>query len=360
MGDIGSPHDHFFRMAFGRPEVARDFLHHYLSQPVRDLVDLSTLTPHKDSFVDEELRDHFSDLLYEVRLHSEKPAYVYLLFEHKSYSEPLIAFQLLRYMVRIWEVVPRGAKNKLRSIIPLVLYHGERVWKVKLNFGSLFEGPEELKRYFPDFEYHLIDLSDYSDEEIIGEVLLQASLLLLKHIFDPALAERLPDIFGLLRELAQQQTGLEYLYAVLRYVSQAGKTVTEEDLRQAVETAFSKEGGALVATIAERWTEQGFEKGIEQGIKQGIELGKQEGIQLGKQAGRHEGLLAGIEMALELRFGEAGLQLLSEVQKTEDLEALRALYAGIITATTLDELRERLQSRTTEQKSQPEEESDET
>lgn len=103
MDKINHPHDHFFQHTFAISEVVTDFLNLYLPTEVRQLLDLTTLELTKDSFVDEALQDHFSDLLYKLRLQNGTMARVYLLFEHKSYPAELVAFQLLRYMVRIPE-----------------------------------------------------------------------------------------------------------------------------------------------------------------------------------------------------------------------------------------------------------------
>ena len=42
------------------------------------------------------MQQHQADLLYQVRLHDGQIAYVYFLFEHKSYPDRLVALQLLR------------------------------------------------------------------------------------------------------------------------------------------------------------------------------------------------------------------------------------------------------------------------
>jgi len=65
-------------------------------------IDLESLTMVKDSFVEKELRQHFSDLLYTVH-HQQGELYLYFLFEHKSSPDPWVGLQLLRYQVRIWE-----------------------------------------------------------------------------------------------------------------------------------------------------------------------------------------------------------------------------------------------------------------
>ena len=329
MDEIKQPHDHFFQHSFARREVAADFLRNYLPEPVRRLLDLDTLELTKDSFVDEALRDHFSDLLYQLRLRDGSTARVYLLFEHKSYPAELVAFQLLRYMVRIWEEMLREEPEAgLRPIIPLVLYHGRTQWHVQQNFGALLQGPEELRPYWPEFNYELYDLTRYSDADLVGAAMLQVTLQVMKHIFSGELAQRLPGILGLLQELARQETGLEFLYTVLRYVSQSGRNVTAADIQQAVVTVFPEEGAVLMATAAEQWMERGKE------------LGKQEGIVIGKQEGERNGLLAAIELGLELKFGATGLQLLPAIYHVTDLDVLRALYKGVKAAQRLAELQE--------------------
>jgi hypothetical protein len=55
---------------------------------------------------------------------------------------------------------------------------------------------------------------------------------------------------------------------------------------------------------------------------------------------REEGLLEGIEAFLEFRFGAAGVQLMPEVRKLEDVDKLRAVLQAVKTATTLDEVRQ--------------------
>jgi predicted transposase/invertase (TIGR01784 family) len=96
MSEIRNPHDLFFRKTFSRIEIAHNFIENYLPAEVVAAVDLETLKLQKDSFIDEELQEHFSDLLYQVQLRDGSEANVYFLLEHKSSPDVLVAFQLLR------------------------------------------------------------------------------------------------------------------------------------------------------------------------------------------------------------------------------------------------------------------------
>ena len=79
-----------------------------------------------------------SDLLYTAKYESNRDLYLYLLFEHKSYPEPHIAFHLLRYMIQIWEKdLKNNSSLPLYPIVPLVFYHGKEEWKIATDFKSI-------------------------------------------------------------------------------------------------------------------------------------------------------------------------------------------------------------------------------
>jgi len=271
MADITNPHDRFFKEVFSRPDVAEDFLIHFLPPNISSLLRPGTFRLSKGSFVDANLKEYFSDLLYQVQFQGGEKGFVYILFEHKSYPAPDIAFQILRYMTRIWEHVPKMPASRLPVVIPIVLYHGSVRWKVPLNFASLYQAPESLNEGLWDFTYTLCDLSVYTDEEIKLGVMARVALLLLKHIHSKDLAQRLKDIFGLLRAM-KEQTALEFLETVMRYLGAAAGTVTMEDCRKAVEATFPETGERFM----ERWIDEIAAERHQDWLREGIEAGRKE------------------------------------------------------------------------------------
>ncbi len=276
MADITNPHDRFFKEVFSRPDVAEDFLFHYLPPDVSGLLRPGTFRLSKGSFVDANLKEYFSDLLYQVDFHSGEQGFVYILFEHKSYPAPDIAFQLLRYMTRIWEHAPKHPGGSLPAVIPVVLYHGSREWKIPLNFASLYRAPESLKGSLWDFTYTLCDLSAYTDGEIKLGVMARVALLLLKHVRSQDLPQRLRGIFGLLRAM-NEQTALEFLETVLRYLGAAAETVTMKDCLEAVQATFTETGEIfmerwieeIAAERHQEWRAEGLREGVREGLKDG-------------------------------------------------------------------------------------------
>ena len=205
---LGSVHDNLFRYAMRHTEVAQAFIRHYLPTELSEQFDLSTLKIHKDTFIDPELQEFFADTLYEASLVDGSRGGFYFLFEHKSFPKRQTVFDLLGYMVRIWQQQAQQKSKyeqlKLKPIVPIVLYHGPKGWTKVRSFGQLFDEqlPEEFKRFVPDYDYILCDtscvstsLSEYSDEEIKGEVLLRIVWLIFKYIYSGEFLQRLPRSF---------------------------------------------------------------------------------------------------------------------------------------------------------------------
>ncbi len=174
-----------------RQESVSDFLKLYLPPELSAPIDTDSAELKAGSFVDEDLRDYHSDLLYRVKLKGGDIGFVYLLFEHKSYPDAMVAWQILKYLVRIWEMEVKSGAKKLTPILPIVFYHGSRQWRVPAEFSALlnWEGCEEWKAYAPGFRHHLHDFSEWDDDAVKGNLLTRLGTLALKHIFDEKLDE---------------------------------------------------------------------------------------------------------------------------------------------------------------------------
>jgi predicted transposase/invertase (TIGR01784 family) len=263
MAEIRNPHDAFFKRLFGDLETATDFMRNYLPSSVVAVLNLATLVLEKESFVDPRLRSHFSDLLFRVKLVTGDDLYIYLLVEHKSAPDGWVAFQLLRYIMRIWERLAEQGYETLPLILPIVFYHGEERWTVSRRFSALVGAATipALQPYVPDFEYDLRDLSVRGGEEIKGEARLRAGLELLRHIFSPELEKRIPEIFRNLREM-NRPDAIEYVQSLVAYLSNTTREIKEEVIEEAMHEAFPTEELGTVAPFARTWIKRWQAEGV--------------------------------------------------------------------------------------------------
>lgn len=272
MAEINSPHDSFFKRLLGDLAVAVDFMECYLPPEILARLDLDTLRLEPESYVDPELRNHFSDLLFSVQTTaSSTPVFIYLLLEHKSAPDRWVAFQLLRYIVRFWERQHAQGCKRLPLVIPLVFYHGQERWNVSRRFSALLapENLGELSKYAVDYEYDLRDVSVKGGAELKGQPKLRAGLELMRYIFSDDLERRLTEIFGYLRAM-QWTDALEYLRSLFAYLSKAREKLDKQKVRQSMENVFPDLEFNKNAIFIQEWMEEGREEGREEGVHIGV------------------------------------------------------------------------------------------
>lgn len=321
MTEVGIPHDAFFKQLMAAPGAAGALIQERLPEAVAACLAPDTPELVAGTFVDEALASHHSDLLYRVRLRDGQAAYVYVLIEHKSAPEPMVALQLLRYMVRIWDRAVREGERQLPAIVPLVVYHGAEAWRVPTGFASLCGSvASELAPYVPDFRFELADLGRIEDERLSGLGHLRAGLMALKYIFADQLVERLPDLLR-----AAGEGDWQFVIGLLNYILSASHRLDEPALRAGLQAALPGEEERIMSTLAEKW--------FNQGVGRGRDLGKAEGRAEGKAEGKAEMLLR----LMERRFGRLPAARRDQVLAA-DLATLDRLTDRLLEAASLDDL----------------------
>jgi predicted transposase/invertase (TIGR01784 family) len=263
-------HDSFFKQVFSDKEHAIDFTKHVLPPEISKNLNFSRFNLENVSYIDEELAEHFSDMVYSC-FYNQSLIQISLLFEHKSYPDNNLPYQLLKYMIRIWEYNVKQKENFI-PVVPIVLYHGKEGWNPGGFQSSFKDLPAELISFIPDFKYVFIDLSDYSDDDIKKRIFiavsLKISMLILKNIFYPEKLEKaLNDFFTLGKIFFQEEKGLKFLETIVKYLYQATEIETGRIIK-AIEPV-TKKGGEIAMNTAERLRQEGMQKGRQEGIRQG-------------------------------------------------------------------------------------------
>lgn len=259
---ISNPHDHLFKETFSDLEVVEQFAKHYFPEQLLRIIDISTLEPLKDSFVQESLSSAYSDLLFSAEI-GERKGYVYFLFEHKSYPENDIALQLLGYMTEIWKQARRKEKiTKIPYILPIVFYQGEQKWANVMTINDLLhydktnEYDVQLQAFVPHFEFLFYNFSPRSTLEIKGNEKLQAYLVSIRN-FTSEDIETVIKTIVLIEQLLQHH--IRFFETIIIYFF----TVREDVPIEQVEQRLTEEGGRKLKSFADKLREEGMEKGME-------------------------------------------------------------------------------------------------
>ncbi len=272
MEKITNIHDKYFRELFSQREVMQDFLTGAL-QHIAKYLNLNSLKLDETTYIDENLQNTYSDLVYSCKYGTGYKLNIALLFEHKSYVPQHPYLQLLGYMLKIWETNVKQGK-KLIPVIPILFYHGKKRWEKK-KFDSYFEKMDNfLRNYLPNFDFELVNTNSLSDEKIkflFNQVALRTGLLLMNHIFDfsEELLKKLFVIFADFKKLQESEMGKRFLNTTMIYFFSGTKLNVETVKKAAEELNF--ELGEVFESTAYQLIKEGEVTGMQKGEMAGMQ-----------------------------------------------------------------------------------------
>ncbi|MEP9946221.1 Rpn family recombination-promoting nuclease/putative transposase [Klebsiella sp. GG_Kp153] len=265
-----TPHDAVFKRFLRHPETATDFLTLYLPEAILQRCDFSTLRLQSASFIDEDLRAWYSDVLWSVQT-TCGTGYVYVVIEHQSSPDSHMAFRLMRYAIAAMQRHLDAGHKTLPLVVPMLFYHGATSpYPFALNWLDEFADPQLAKTLY-GCPFPLIDVTVMPDDDIVQHRRVALLELMQKHI-------RQRDLSGITESLADVvmlgYTNRRQLRMLFHYMLQYGNTA---------------EPGVFLRRLARRLPQ--YEETL-MSIAQKL---KQEGRQQGRLEGREEGHLEGLQ-----------------------------------------------------------------
>ncbi|EJJ2170711.1 Rpn family recombination-promoting nuclease/putative transposase, partial [Salmonella enterica] len=219
-----TPHDATFRQFLTQPDIARDFMELHLPAELRAICDLSTLKLESGSFVEDDLRQYFSDVLYSLKT-TAGDGYIHVLVEHQSTPDKHMAFRLIRYAVAAMQRHLEAGHKKLPLVIPVLFYTGKRSpYPYSTRWLDEFDDTALAGKLYSS-AFPLVDVTVIPDDEIAGHRSMAALTLLQKHIHQRDLAELVDRLAPIL--LAGYLSSSQVI-SLVHYIVQAGETSDAE------------------------------------------------------------------------------------------------------------------------------------
>ena len=210
-----------------------------------------------------------TDILYKIK---NRP--VFILIEHQSSVDYTMPERIIEYLVEIlrkYNIERKKIKNKISTIptiIPIVLYTGNKKWNVKTYL-------RENQQNVPGFKsiefgrYILVDTNKYKEEELIEEDGALSKILLLEKSKDVEKTYKkikYEDLKEYEKELIDEYT-----------CNVAARVLPELKIEEIREKLRKKEGGkSMLADALLKMKENYIIEGRKSGIIEGIESGKRE------------------------------------------------------------------------------------
>lgn len=243
-----------------------------LPETLTSAIAWETIVPEAGSFIDSELADHHSDLLFSVRTHGDERVLLYLLLEHQSSNDPRMPFRLLVYLVRIWERHLRQFGGPLPLIIPVVVSHAPEGWTAPVDFHELIQPPPAslagVRHLVPGFTMLVEDLAHMTNDQLKARALAVFPKLALWALRDARDAHQL---LNNLQHWAQEfrqalasPSGIEAVGRILRYLALVCEELHFEQFRAKLREQLP-EAERLTMTIAEELLKQGRAEGRAEG-----------------------------------------------------------------------------------------------
>lgn len=277
------PHDAVFRQFLTQPEIARDFMEIHLPAKLRAICDLSTLQLEAGSFVEDDLRPFYSDVLYSLKT-TAGDGYVHVLIEHQSTPDKHMGFRMMRYAIAAMHRHLSKGNKKLPLVIPVLFYAGKRSpYPYSTNWLNEFDDPALATSLYTG-ELPLVDVTVIPDDEIMEHRRMAALTLLQKHIRQRDIAEQLDTISTVL--LAGYLTSSQVI-SLVHYIIKTGEAADAKAFVEELAQRVPEYEDELM-TIAKQLEKQAMDKGIQIGLERGKLEGIKEGIEEGKMEAKKE------------------------------------------------------------------------
>ena len=228
------------------------------------LCNLDTLQLASGSFLEENLRPYYSDILYSLKT-TRGEGYIHVLIEHQSSPDKHMAFRLMRYAIAAMQRHLDAGHDTLPLVIPILFYQGRRSpYPWAMNWLEDFTDPQlACQLYSHDFT--LVDITTIPDDDIMQHRSMAALTLIQKHIRQRDLAQLLDKLASL---LIMEHIDRQQVVALVNYMLQTSETQNATVFLRKLAQRVPRHGDELM-TMAEQLENIGLMKGIEKGKQAG-------------------------------------------------------------------------------------------
>ena len=255
-------HDKIFKEIFQDKEELRQFLSKYIGVEVES----SNLEQCNTNFITPKYEYKNADIVYK-----EKNREVYYLIEQQTKVDYDMPYRMLKYDVEIMDSARRGKETNRKDyenplVVLIVLYTGSQKWTAKRRLTDT-QTKEQVKGSKTEIEYILIDINEYSIEELLKEGTKVSIALILEK------SKKSEQVMDNVQKLLDNKKQLEYLEKLAKYMY---KDLDNEEINRIIERivkANSEGGEEKMSTLRERLKAEyvgEYNKGVRIGIKQGI------------------------------------------------------------------------------------------
>ena len=277
-------HDTFFQLVFALPEVAVAFLKNVLPPETLEIIDLSKIEIQNGVLGESDFFEKSAaDLIYVVPYNEGiQKLHVFVILEHKSYSDRLTIFQLTKYCVHVMErelkqaeIDERVMKDfRFSSIIPIIIHHGESAFYEPTELNNLIIPTLGVEEFGINAKALLFDLNRICVDNLkFGTNVPEFTsvLKMMQAVFSRHGKDEASEALIALRPYSENPKFRNLIYTQLIYLARCSRYVTKQEYNQIIyDDNIVNQGEIKMPSIVDQWIAEGETRGIALGIEQGI------------------------------------------------------------------------------------------
>ena len=327
--------DNSFKLIFANHKLFSDFLRDFIKIDVLKDVKPEDIEDMSERFLPLFQDNKDSDTVKRINLKGS-PLFVIAILEQESKVNYRSPFKMLQYICLVLDAWEKEAEKetpgislrkdfKYPPVLPIVFYDGTDTWTAEQNFFNRTNLNTAFEKYIPKFEYELVDLNNYSEEEILGFNDALSFILLIDKIRGSKGA-------NLLRQLPHdyiEKLSLQIPDSLRKLLSDVIRVLLEksgidrqeaEKLAGYVEKTETKGNVGMFEAVIESIIEE-----REEARREGMAVGKAEGLEQGEEQGMDKGVGKGLEIAARNALAEGASIEFAQKISGLDMETIKKL-----------------------------------
>lgn len=267
---VNNEHDKVFRTILDDKKEAVTFINKTLELDLKE----EELEKYKENYITEELINNQTDIVYKI-----KDKKVFILIEHQTKIDYSMPYRIMEYQYKITKSAVDINKLKLKEykipiVIPIVLYTGRKKWNAK---KYIKEAQESFEQYNGEElgKYKLVDVNDYTDEELLKEkTFLSKAMLIESRENTGKIVEYLEKIINTLNKDKEYNQKHKELMTVMLDLTLRRKINNDKITNSLIQKLGNNGGGEMLAILDT--IDEENRRILNQGRRQGRQEGRQE------------------------------------------------------------------------------------
>ena len=263
---INKKHDKLFKEMLSNKKEVVNFLKIHLNMDLSE----DEIEKYEKEFRTSVFGSIEADIVYKI-----KDRDYFILIEHQSTIDEKMAYRIQNYKQAIIDSAidikrMKEKDYKIPKVLAIVLYTGKKKWKKQ----GLKDIEEKLEGFIePEGEYKLIDVNDFSREELLEDNLITSKAMLIESSKEKEeLYQNIEDVIEKQENLdGDKEENNQQLETLIRY--ELTGTENENMIRSFIEKIKNGKGDESNMTNASRIIRREMKRNWNEGNKQGISKG---------------------------------------------------------------------------------------